>query len=143
MIDHGVAVNAKRELWSCNPTALHVTAEHGAAAITELLLDAGADPNIHDDLYDATVLGWAEYCGQPEVAQLVRAGRTQVDISASGSGRSCGVAMVSLHNSVDQPEVFDDAIRHPFTALFRFTRKKRVTMAHLLFFERVEREARR
>jgi hypothetical protein len=22
--------------------------------------------------YDATVLGWAEFCGQPQVAQLVR-----------------------------------------------------------------------
>jgi hypothetical protein len=37
-----------------------------------MLLDAGADPNIHDAKYDATVLGWAEFCGQPQVAKLVR-----------------------------------------------------------------------
>lgn len=37
-----------------------------------MLLDAGADPAIHDDKYDSTVLGWAEYCGQPEVAELSR-----------------------------------------------------------------------
>jgi hypothetical protein len=40
-------------------------------------LDAGADPNIHDDKYDATLLGRAEFCGQPQIAQLVREkGRT-------------------------------------------------------------------
>jgi len=37
-----------------------------------MLLDAGGDPGIHDDKYDATVLGWAEYCGQDQVAQLIR-----------------------------------------------------------------------
>ncbi len=74
LIRHGVDVNAKRELWDCNYTALHVTAADGAVDIARMLLDAGADPNIHDDKYDATVLGWAEYCEQPQVAQLVRRG---------------------------------------------------------------------
>jgi ankyrin repeat protein len=72
LIAHGVDVNAKRNLWDCNSTALHMTAESGAIEIARLLLDAGADPNIHDDKYDATVLGWAEYCEQPQVAELVR-----------------------------------------------------------------------
>ena len=27
---------------------------------------------IRDDKYDATVLGWAEFCGQDEVAKVVR-----------------------------------------------------------------------
>ena len=36
------------------------------------LLDAGADPNIRDDKYEATVLGWAEFCAQPEIADLLR-----------------------------------------------------------------------
>jgi hypothetical protein len=39
--------------------------------MASLLLEAGADPNIRDDKYDATVLGWAEYCQQPQVAELV------------------------------------------------------------------------
>jgi ankyrin repeat protein len=74
LIAHGVDVNAKRVLWDCNYTALHITAaENGMIDIARMLLDAGADPNIHDDKYDATVLGWAEYCDQPEVAQLLRA----------------------------------------------------------------------
>jgi ankyrin repeat protein len=72
LIAHGVDVNAKRNLWDCNSTALHMTAESGAIEIARMLLDAGADPNIHDDKYDATVLGWAEYCEQPQVAELVR-----------------------------------------------------------------------
>jgi hypothetical protein len=38
-----------------------------------MLLDAGADPNVRDDKYEATVLGWAGYCGRPEIAELVRA----------------------------------------------------------------------
>jgi ankyrin repeat protein len=74
LIAHGVDVNAKRELWDCNYTALHITAaDDGMVDIARMLLDAGADPYIHDDKYDATVLGWAEYCKQPEIAQLLRA----------------------------------------------------------------------
>jgi ankyrin repeat protein len=72
LIAHGVDVNAKRSLWDCNATALHMTAESGAVDIARMLLEAGADPNIRDDKYEATVLGWAEYCEQPQVAELVR-----------------------------------------------------------------------
>ena len=72
LIAHGVDVNAKGNLWDCGHTALHMTAERGAVDMARLLLDAGADPNIRDDKYDATVLGWAEYCEQPQIADLVR-----------------------------------------------------------------------
>jgi len=72
LIAHGVDVNAKRNLWDCNQTALHMTAENGALDIARLLLDAGADPNIHDDTYDATVLAWADFCDQRQIAELVR-----------------------------------------------------------------------
>jgi ankyrin repeat protein len=72
LIAHGVDVNAKRELWACNYTALHITAADGTVDIARMLLDAGADPNIRDDKYEATVLGWAEYCDQPDIARLVR-----------------------------------------------------------------------
>lgn len=72
LIANGVDVNAKRDLWDCNLTALHMTTESGAVDMARMLLDAGADPNIRDDKYDATVLGWAEYFEQPQVAALVR-----------------------------------------------------------------------
>jgi ankyrin repeat protein len=73
LIARGVDVNAKRVLWDCN-TALHITTEltGGAIELTRILLDAGADPNIRDDKYEATVLGWAEFCGQPAIAELLR-----------------------------------------------------------------------
>jgi ankyrin repeat protein len=73
LIDRGVEVNAKRVLWDCNQTALHVTAEHGLVELAQLLLDAGADPGIRDDKYEATCLGWAEYCGQPRIVELLHA----------------------------------------------------------------------
>ena len=65
-------MNARRVLWDCNQTALHVTAEGGALELTRLLLDAGADPNLRDDKYEATVFGWAVYCDQPRIAELLR-----------------------------------------------------------------------
>jgi len=37
------------------------------------LLEAGADPGIRDDTYNATPRDWAEYCGQPRIAELLRA----------------------------------------------------------------------
>lgn len=72
LIAHGIDVNAKRRVWDCEATPLHITAEHGLVAIAQMLLDAGADPRIRDDKYDATVLEWAEYCGQPRIAELLR-----------------------------------------------------------------------
>ncbi len=72
LIEHGVNVNAKRVLWDCNSTALHVTTERGAIELTRMLLEAGADPGVRDDKYQATVLGWAEYCDQPQIAELLR-----------------------------------------------------------------------
>jgi ankyrin repeat protein len=74
LIEHGVDLNAKRVLWDCNHTALHLTTElpGGAIELTRILLDAGADPDIRDDKYEATVLGWAEYLGLPQIAELLR-----------------------------------------------------------------------
>jgi ankyrin repeat protein len=72
LIAHGVAVSAKRSMWDCNHTALHMTVENGAIEIAQLLLDAGADPNIRDDKYDATALGWAVYFGRQDFAALIQ-----------------------------------------------------------------------
>ena len=72
LLAHGAEANAKRVFWDCNATALHVTAEHGLVELARLLLDAGADPAIRDDKYEATVLGWAEYCNQPAIDALLR-----------------------------------------------------------------------
>jgi ankyrin repeat protein len=72
LIAHGVDVNAKRPMWDCNHTALHMTTENGALDIARILLDAGADPDIRDDKYNATALGWAEFFCRDELAALIR-----------------------------------------------------------------------
>ncbi|MEM9883994.1 MAG: ankyrin repeat domain-containing protein, partial [Planctomycetota bacterium] len=72
LIDRGVDIDARRELWGCLHTALHVCVEHNRPAIARLLLDAGADPDVRDSVYDATVLGWAEYFKRAELIELVK-----------------------------------------------------------------------
>jgi hypothetical protein len=52
-------------------TALHVAAENGDVALARTLLDLGADPDIPDQRYQSTPLGWARYFGQPAVAELL------------------------------------------------------------------------
>jgi ankyrin repeat protein len=72
LIAHGVDVDAKRMMWDCNHTALHMTIENGDIALAKMLLDAGADPDIRDDKYRATALGWADFFGREDFAKLVR-----------------------------------------------------------------------
>jgi ankyrin repeat protein len=50
-----------------------MTVESGAMDIARLLLDSGADPNIRDDKFYATALGWAEFFGRSDFAELLRA----------------------------------------------------------------------
>ena len=64
-------------MWDCNHTALHMIAENGAIDIARMLLDAGGDPDIRDDKYDATVLGWAEFFDREELIELLRARGTR------------------------------------------------------------------
>ena len=72
LLAHGVAVSARRSMWDCSHTALHMTVESGAIDIARLLLEAGADPNVRDDKYHATALGWAEFFGRADFAELIR-----------------------------------------------------------------------
>ena len=69
LIAHGVDVNAKRVLYDCNQTALHVCADRGLVDIAAAAA-AGADTTILDDKFHAEALGWAEYCKQVAVAKL-------------------------------------------------------------------------
>lgn len=73
LIAHGVDVSAKRMMWDCNHTALHMCVESGAEDLLRLLLDAGADPTIEDDKFHSTVLGWARYFGRDEMAKVIEA----------------------------------------------------------------------
>jgi ankyrin repeat protein len=54
-------------------TALHLTAQYGNLKIMDLLLDAGADCNVRDGLFDATPLGWAKFGKHPQAIERLRA----------------------------------------------------------------------
>lgn len=73
LIAHGVDVSAKRMMWDCNHTALHMCIESGAEDLLRLLLEAGADPNVKDDKFQSSVLGWARYFGRDELARVIEA----------------------------------------------------------------------
>ncbi len=68
LIELGFGVNARSRT-----APLHEAAMRGNIAVIRLLLDHGADPNIHDTGYDATPAGWAEHHGQREAQQLLEA----------------------------------------------------------------------
>jgi hypothetical protein len=68
LIELGFDVNARSRT-----APLHEAAMRGNLPVIKLLLDHGADPNIHDSGYDATPAGWAEHHGQREAQQLLEA----------------------------------------------------------------------
>ena len=52
-------------------TALHKAAEDGNLELARTLLRLGADPNIRDQRFDSTPLGWARYFGRPALIDLL------------------------------------------------------------------------
>ena len=52
-------------------TALHHSAGNGNLALTRLLLDLGADPDLRDRRFGATPLGWARHLHQTATAALL------------------------------------------------------------------------
>jgi ankyrin repeat protein/ketosteroid isomerase-like protein len=74
LIELGFDVNARGRT-----APLHEAAMRGDLRLIKLLLDHGADPNVHDTGYDATPAGWAEHHGQHEAQQLLEALQQQPD----------------------------------------------------------------
>jgi ankyrin repeat protein len=71
----GFDVNAKgrTDIPSDQPwqTALHKAAEEGDLDLAQTLLRLGADPDIRDNRFDSTPLGWARYFGQESLVELL------------------------------------------------------------------------
>jgi ankyrin repeat protein len=74
LIELGFDVNATNRLERYHESApLHEAAAQGNVAVIELLLEAGADPNLRDPSYDSTPAGWAEHFGQREAQRYLAA----------------------------------------------------------------------
>jgi ankyrin repeat protein len=54
-------------------TPLHQAVAAGKDAVVRLLVEHGARLDIRDTIWNGTPLGWADYCGQPEIAAYLRA----------------------------------------------------------------------
>ena len=75
LVELGFDVNAmgRGDIPSDQPwqTALHTAAGDGNAELARTLLRLGADPDIRDERFDSTPLGWARYFGQQELVDLL------------------------------------------------------------------------
>jgi ankyrin repeat protein len=75
LVEAGFDVNAvgRSDIFANDPwhTALHVAAEKGDLDLARTLLGLGADPNLRDERYKATPLGWARYFDQPLLVELL------------------------------------------------------------------------
>lgn len=74
LLDRGADVEAVGWLGGhCQgTTALHIAAQSGHMALTQRLVERGADPTRRDDLYDGTPDGWADHHGHAEIAEWLR-----------------------------------------------------------------------
>lgn len=54
-------------------TPLHQAVAGGHDAVVRLLIERGARLDMKDTIYQGTPLGWAVYCGQPAIADRLRA----------------------------------------------------------------------
>ena len=72
LLEHGANVNALWPHWDAEVTALHLAALSGATDVARVLIDAGADPRIHDRKHDSDALGWAMFFHRPEIVRLLQ-----------------------------------------------------------------------
>jgi ankyrin repeat protein len=91
LVDLGFDVNAKgrTDTPSDQPwqTALHKAAEDGDLGLAQTLLRLGADPDIRDERFDSTPLGWARYFGHEPLVELLEPVTAAEAASAEAAGR--------------------------------------------------------
>ena len=75
LLDHRADPHARWAHWDSDVTALHLAVLANHPAIVRVLLEAGADPSIHDTKHDSDALGWAEFMGRREIVAIIRAHR--------------------------------------------------------------------
>lgn len=77
LLDHGADINQKATFGGLTHgqgiTALHLAAQYGHMPAVQLLVQRGADRSIREDLYQATPEDSANFFGQPEVRDYLKA----------------------------------------------------------------------
>jgi ankyrin repeat protein len=73
LLEYGADPNIRWAHWDADVTPLHLAALGGHAEMVRLLLQAGADPTIRDSKHDGDALGWAQFFGRTEIAEILRA----------------------------------------------------------------------
>jgi ankyrin repeat protein len=73
LLDRGAEVNGISNFGGERGlTPLHISCWGGQLEAAKLLISRGADPELRDPTYNGTPLGWAQYNGQPNVADYLK-----------------------------------------------------------------------
>ncbi len=73
LLGHGADPNTLWMHWDAEVTPLHLASFNCSGEIARILLDAGADPTIHDSRHAGDALDWAEHFGCIENVRLLTA----------------------------------------------------------------------
>jgi ankyrin repeat protein len=71
LLEQGANADALWPHWDAEVTALHLAALSGATDVARVLIDAGANPRIHDSQHDSDALGWARFFNRAEIVGLL------------------------------------------------------------------------
>jgi len=72
LLDRGADPNTRWAHWDSEVTPLHLAIFGNHPELVRLLLDAGADPSIHDSKHDADAHGWADFFGRTETTAMLK-----------------------------------------------------------------------
>ena len=72
LIPYGVMLNEPSSKLYSHATALHHAVWSGSFETVKLLVEAGADLNIKDSIYEGTPLDWAEYGKKKDIAEYLK-----------------------------------------------------------------------
>jgi len=71
LLGHGADPNGRWAHWDADVPHVRLAAMGGNVDVAHVLVQAGADPHIHDSKHDSDTIGWAEFFGHQEVARIL------------------------------------------------------------------------